>query len=161
MTQGHLFSKKTLDDCRHGATTSLQWKDSYCTSPLSDRKGWKKAKDFFSSLRSSLISDGWRSPDVYSNLFEAVPDSSGVYLILAVNRFFYDNGFIAYVGMATRLIRRITTNHEMMRVVEQEGLWPQRWFRLEKPKLLRQRERHYIETYDPPFNVVGRRCGVR
>ena len=142
------------------------WMESYCADALDNDKGWKKAKAAFQKLRASLVEDGWRTPDCYSNLFEVVPDGPGVYLLLAINRYFHDNGFVAYVGMSKRLVRRIgpfnpnSTRHPTAKEIEKTGLWPQRWIKRVQGRPLRDWERFYIAKYNPPYNIIGRQRGV-
>ncbi len=140
--------------------------ETYCADALSDSKAWRKAKAAFGKLRASLIDDGWRTPDCYSNLFETVPDAPGIYLLLAINRYFHDNGFIAYVGMSKRLIRRIgpfeprSIRHPTAKEIENTGLWAQRWIKRANVQSLRDWERFYIAKYNPPYNIIGRQRGV-
>lgn len=139
---------------------------TYCADSIENRKGWRKARDEFAKLKSALVADGWVTPNTYDRAYVPCPEGPGVYLLLAVDRNFYDNGFVAYVGMSMILTRRIGDScgdrrHSVIREIDSLNLWPQRWIKETEADQLRATERFYIEKFDPPFNIIGRRKGFR
>lgn len=110
-------------------------------------------------LKCRLIESGWRSPDTYDNCFSPVTEESAIYLFLLHERQWHSKAFVAYVGMSQNLCRRLS-GHEILRVLYQPGFWPQRWFLPTPADNLRSLERRYIEQFDPPWNIVGRKRGV-
>lgn len=108
--------------------------------------------------------DGWRSPDTYSDkFFDDVINGSAVYAIEAFDAnhcFTKKTTFIAYIGMATNLARRFA-GHEVITLIKKDGFWPKRWFKPTPTHLLRITERQYIERFNPPYNIIGRRRGVQ
>lgn len=115
--------------------------------------------DGYLAVRDLLIGAGWFSPDTYCDHFEPLPDGPGVYIFVAA-----DLGSmvarVAYVGQSKRLRRRLVV-HEIRTLIEQEDFWAQRWFRPVPLDALRTTERQYIEHFDPPYNLIGRRRGLR
>jgi hypothetical protein len=97
-------------------------------------------------------------PDTYTNSYGEPQSKPAVYLFLAYPRDSYTEAFVAYVGMATRLDKRLE-GHEVLREVR-KGFWVCRWFKPTKFPHLRDVERSYIQRFNPPWNLVGRTRGV-
>jgi hypothetical protein len=112
------------------------------------------------AIRDSLLDDGWKTPDTYTNDFEEIPASSAVYLFLAYRRG-YDlrEAFVAYVGMSKNAAARVA-QHPIFSMVADDGFWPQRWFKPVAAGQLRNAERRYIIQFDQPYNIIGRQRGV-
>lgn len=110
-------------------------------------------------IQLSLIRDGWRSPDTYSNHFAPVESVSGVYLFLLHEREEYRKAFIAYVGMSKNLEQRLSS-HEVYRELEDLNLWIMRWFKELPCDELRKVERDCIGLFNPPWNIIGKRKGI-
>lgn len=115
-------------------------------------------------LESVLLEQGWATSDTYCNHFKPIPDAPGVYLFecLDFDNFFKSLG-IVYVGQAKRLVRRLEFSaHEVLKEIygdDSRNWWIRRWFKEFPAEQLRTVERSYIEFYDPPFNIVGKRRG--
>ena len=121
-----------------------------------------KAQQFrgLSNLRLDLVREGWRTPDTYSNDFAQITNRSAVYLFLLINQDGYDKAMVAYVGMSTKLLQRLT-GHSILAEIDTPGYWPMRWFKPVAAKDLRSVEAKYITQFDPPWNVIGRPRGVQ
>lgn len=113
------------------------------------------------AFRAEFIADGWRSPDTYDNFFKRPENEPAVYLFLAVNAEDYATGFVAYVGMSTQLRTRWGAHDVLRELRGLQNIWCMRWFRPEDETALRDVERSYIQRFDPPWNISGRRRGVR
>jgi hypothetical protein len=117
-------------------------------------------------LQEELTSDGWKTPDTYTNNFAEIPDASAVYLFMLYDNHSksraldYENAIIGYVGMARRLKRRLANHSVLAELRELEGLWAQRWFKRIVSAQLRETERLYIQRFDPPWNIIGRPRGL-
>lgn len=112
-----------------------------------------------STLSAELADDGWLSPDTYSRNYAEAAVESAVYLFLAIDIENPERFHIAYVGMSTRLAARWAT-HETLRAIEHQGWYVRRLFKRTDRKSLREVERCYIEKFDPPWNIIGRKRGV-
>lgn len=114
-------------------------------------------------LRQSLCNDGWRTPDCYvSRWHSKIPTKSGIYLFLHIKmedgppRIFEEK--ILYVGMARDIKARLC-GHEIPRLFP--DLFYEVWFK-EFEGVERQRrnlERIYIQKFNPPYNIIGRKRG--
>ena len=125
---------------------------------MSNDSVWSDAK----LIRSFLVRDGWRSPDTYCNFYARVTDIPAVYLFLLYMDAYgsgYDKAMVAYVGMSTALRTRIYS-HNVLPQLNRPGYWPMRWFKPTFVGNLRSTERHYIERFNPPWNISGRKRGV-
>lgn len=117
---------------------------------------WRKSEN----IKKELIADGWASPDTYDNYFKPEIDGPAVYLFLLFNREErYSHGLVAYVGMSQNLRSRWET-HNILPTLYVGDYWPQRWFKPVDVSELRSTERSYIERFDPPWNIVGRKRGL-
>ena len=110
-------------------------------------------------VRKFLIVDGWNSPDTYDNCFESLSDGSAVYLFQLYRRRDYKTAIVAYVGMSTKLSQRLAS-HNLLPKLATPKIWPMRWFKLTPAQNLREVERKYIAHFNPPWNIIGRRCGI-
>lgn len=111
-------------------------------------------------MQKALVADGWFTPDTYSNCFEPISDISAVYLFLVIDQPMYQRGFVAYVGMSKRLEQRLA-GHSVLSESRRTGHWPMRWFKPTRRADLRIVEREYIARFDPPWNIIGRKRGVK
>lgn len=117
---------------------------------------WENARQ----IHSLLECDGWVTPDTYSKIYTPLADDPAVYLFLIHDREDFSKALVGYVGMATRLRRRMT-NHPVFRDIERTpSFWPMRWFKVVKPDALRVTEKAYIQRFDPPWNLIGRTRGI-
>lgn len=116
---------------------------------------WQCARTF----KKHLISDGWFSPDTYSNEFKPFINGSAVYLFLLHETEFYDVAIVAYVGMSINLEQRMS-GHNIIPLIHQDGYWPMRWFKPTPESELRKVEADLIAEIDPPWNIQGRTRGV-
>jgi len=110
----------------------------------------------FFLLSQSLVGDGWLSPNCYSNHFDDPENEPGVYLIVAADNQTFKKGAVAYVGMSHKLAQRLA-GHPVKTLVEKSGLWPMVWFKRFPKHALRKVEREYIQKFDPPLNVMGKK----
>lgn len=111
------------------------------------------------AIKKQLIVEGWKTPDTYGNEFEPAKNFPAVYLFLLTNTDMFQDGLVAYVGMSKRLLSR-WNSHNVLPVLNASQYWPQRWFKPVSVDLLRQVEAEYIQRFDPPWNVMGRRRGL-
>ncbi len=116
---------------------------------------WQNAK----SVKTSLLDDGWVSPDTYDGYFTPITDSPAVYLFLQHDAETFERAFFAYVGMSENLKNRMS-GHPIFADLWRPGYWPQRWFKAVETDRLREVEVSYIRKFDPPWNVQGRKRGV-
>jgi hypothetical protein len=110
-------------------------------------------------LRRRLAADGWLSPDSYSNDFGVPVDGSAVYLFALFDRYDFNTCIVAYAGMSTNLKKR-WARHEVLRAINGPEHWVKRWFKPVRREQLRAQERALINTFDPPWNIIGRRRGL-
>lgn len=110
-------------------------------------------------IRGALAADGWLSPDTYSKHFAPIISGAGVYLFLLTDTEAFDRAIVAYVGMSVRLSQRLSA-HPVLRELQTPGYWTQRMFKPVPRGLVRETERQYIASFDPPWNVQGRVRGV-
>lgn len=110
--------------------------------------------------QKELFLNGWRSPDTYDPEFAPLPNAPAVYCVAAVQLYpSMDrplNFEVAYVGMSMNVANRLDRNHAAMLRIEEEDLWPQRFFKLCDPAGLRSLERRLIRFYQPRLNIVGK-----
>ena len=111
-------------------------------------------------IKKYLIDRGWRTPDTYGKEFAAAGDFPAVYLFLLHETEYYNHGMVAYVGMSKMLAQR-WCGHDILRQLPSSFDWyRQRWFILTAEDALRDVEKHYIQKYNPPWNIVGKARGV-
>lgn len=110
-------------------------------------------------VRERLVDDGWRTPNTYGNEFADIADFSAVYLFLLVDEDF-SRSLVAYVGMSKSLEKRMIGHSIMADLKNQDG-WPMTWFKRVNVPALRRVEASYIKKFDPPWNLAGRKRGVR
>lgn len=117
------------------------------------------------ALRRSLVGGGWKTPNTYDNCFSEPIDGAAVYLFLLhgwdmQDGFHnFDRSLVAYVGMSKRLSQR-WSGHPVLRDIEATGRYVQRWFFPTDACDLRVHESELIRTYDPPWNIQGRKRGL-
>lgn len=132
-------------------------KDEYRDS--TSRSNTHKLTYGYRPLRDSLEASGWRTPQTYCNFYADAGDFPAVYMFMLVDQWDYKIARPAYIGMSTRLAQR-WCGHEILRDLEAQGLWVQKWF-LETPKAeLRKVESALIKKFDPPWNIIGRTRGI-
>lgn len=110
-------------------------------------------------LRDELSAEGWLTPDTYTRLFAEPPPAPAIYLFLLCRRPDLAEAIVAYVGMSLNLHQR-WTGHPVLTKLQQTDHWTMRWFKPSAPNSLRAQERLYIQQFDPPWNIAGRRRGV-
>jgi hypothetical protein len=113
----------------------------------------------YNSLRDSLESRGWKTPQTYAKSFDCAGDFSAVYAFLLVDRWDFSLARVAYVGMSTRLSQR-WSGHSVLSELNEFDDWVQKWFLRVPEDELRATEAKYINEFDPPWNVIGRKSGV-
>lgn len=111
-------------------------------------------------LRSCLEEFNWKTPESYCNAFADAGDFSAVYLFLMVDSVNFKRCLPAYVGMSTRLSQR-WSGHNIIPELKFNQIWVQRWFLKVPTPDLRAVESRYIQTLNPPWNIVGRSRGVQ
>lgn len=106
----------------------------------------------------SIVKNGWRTPDTYTNLFTEIPPIPGVYILTKLICDRSEEDFSespAYIGMSTNLLRRLE-NHPIKQLFD----FSSRRFFLPWPKEdIRNEERRLIGLYNPPFNIIGKMRG--
>jgi hypothetical protein len=107
--------------------------------------------------------EGWRTPNTYGPEFGALPQSSGLYLLVRTS---WANQTttrqVLYVGMSHNIAQRLR-KHEIKQMCDaQDGEhdYVQVWFRSYPRPGLRKRERTLIQELNPSFNLQHRRRGV-
>ena len=111
-------------------------------------------------LTNALKKEGWRTPQTYCNCFDEAGNFPAVYLFLLVDPQTYRDCAVAYVGMSKRLLSR-WNGHNILPQLEASPYWTQRWFMRVPAPRLREIEAEYIQRFDPPWNINGRRRGVK
>ena len=109
--------------------------------------------------QSSMEADGWKTPDTYGREFAAFGSFSAVYLFNRMGICDDYSFVVAYVGMSTNLIQRMT-GHPVLAEISADRIYVQRWFKPTPRDLLREVERHYIQKFNPPWNIVGKKRGL-
>ncbi len=109
-------------------------------------------------FQRGLVADGWKSPDTYGNDFASAGDFPAVYMFLAVDDWPEMRFHVAYIGMSTKLASRWAA-HPTLRKIERKTEWVKRLFKPTPMELLRSEERRYIQTFAPPWNIIGRVAG--
>lgn len=110
---------------------------------------------------------GWKTPNSYSNDFAPLPRSSGVYVILRpvqIKNRKNPSGVgiihhVLYIGMSINIAQRIS-QHTIKRELNRRGDYVQIWFQRVPKHRLRTRERRLIKRYNPPYNLQHRVRGV-
>ena len=108
--------------------------------------------------------DKWLTPNTYSTNFDALPDSSGCYLLVFRS---FDRGVLTkkvlYVGMSTNIARRISA-HETFRLLRKTFTTRTSdvvvYFRRMPGGRIRRAEKRLIKLFAPPFNLQHRQRGV-
>lgn len=110
-------------------------------------------------LRDQILSEGWLSPDTYSNSYAEIENIPAVYLFLMIEPYRMVEAMVGYVGMSRRLKSRIS-GHRIRPQLVRSGYIVQTWFRPVEIERLRAVEAEVIIQYDPHWNIAGRRRGV-
>lgn len=106
-----------------------------------------------------LIKDGWNSPNTYSNHWDEPGNFSAIYLFQLHDFATLQRGIVAYVGQSINLKARLS-GHEILRSLDHPDIWVQKWFKRTPKPNLKSTELHYIQHFDPPWNIIGRTRGV-
>lgn len=110
---------------------------------------------------TALIADGWQSPDTYDKHFAPLPQSAGVYILLAIQlsplEADYMKTKIAYIGMSTNLEKRLSPRHQAMACIQEGKYFAKRMFKECGKSELRKLEAELIRRFDPLLNVMGNR----
>ena len=116
------------------------------------------AQEDFVRWRTFIEADGWLTPDTYGKEFAWFTNIPAVYLFNRIDM--NDWSFVvAYVGMSTNLLQRMT-GHPVLAEVAESGLYVQRWFKPTPREKLRAVERQYIQKFNPPWNIIGKKRGL-
>jgi len=105
-----------------------------------------------------LVDAGWRTPDCYSRDYETIPDSPGIYLLLASADVTADEApVVAYVGKSMCLSRRLNGHPVANEIYRQApDSYVQRWFLKLPADEIASAEVNSIRLYDPPLNLQHR-----
>jgi excinuclease UvrABC nuclease subunit len=103
----------------------------------------------------------WLTPNTYDHNF-AEPSGSGIYL-LCQRKIWYDHSGkvrfkILYVGMSKNLRLRIE-GHSVLSELRESFEDVVVFFR-NYPGELRKLERDFIQKFNPPYNIIGRKRGI-
>lgn len=108
--------------------------------------------------------ESWRTPNCYSNKYDSLPKSAGVYLLVAA--YHTDQGLLAhdvvYVGMSRNIFNRFK-QHEVKKACELHygrRVHIKVYFKRCSANALRRKERNLIKKFNPPFNLQHRVRGV-
>lgn len=112
----------------------------------------------FCDLRDRLIGDGWLSPDTYAKHYCDLGQFSAVY-IFTISDVMLERSLIAYVGMSENLKGRITS-HNILPELRLSQYVVMTWFQKHPVENLRMVEDGYIQNFDPPWNILGRKRGI-
>jgi hypothetical protein len=112
------------------------------------------------TIQSSLISDGWLSPNTYSSHFSSPESKPSIYLFMLVDTDDFKRALVAYVGMSENLSQRLCV-HEIKRELNQTKFWVPVWFKPIPSDDLRSVELNYIQKFNPPWNILGKRRGLQ
>lgn len=133
-------------------------------SPKSTRNivGTSRIAGFACNLQLSddFVADGFKSPDTYSQYYAYPIDGPAVYAFVVIDTDTYLNGLVAYVGMSRNLEQR-WISHPVLPMISRPGFHVKRWFKPVAKDDLRRIEREYIQRFDPPWNLQGRKRGVQ
>ena len=110
-------------------------------------------------IKRDLVSDGWLSPNSYSNSYGNIENIPSIYLFTMVDDYDFKSGLIAYVGMSVNLAQRIS-GHSVRKEIESTGFWVPVWFKPTPQEDLRSTELNYIRKFNPPWNIVGKKRGL-
>lgn len=113
----------------------------------------------YESLSKQLADDCWRTPNTYCKLFKAPSAEPAVYMFIGFRDFPERDVLVSYVGMSKRLSERLS-GHPILSEISETFSYIQTWFKPTELKKLRETELSYIQQFDPPWNVQGRRRGV-
>ena len=114
---------------------------------------------FSKGIRQNLIDDGWVTPNTYCNSFEKVTNISAVYLLMLAEKLTADESLIAYVGMSKKLLNRVS-NHNILPQLRELDYFVSTWFKPVDVSDLRGVEQFYIEKFNPPWNIIGKKRGI-
>lgn len=119
----------------------------------------KRAEDrSFIEWRDAMGADGWRTPNTYGRDYGQITNIPAVYLFNIMDMDGWAH-MVAYVGMSTNLQQRIT-GHPILSEITVPGRYVQTWFKPTPRDQLRQVERSYIQQFNPPWNIVGKKRGL-
>ena len=107
----------------------------------------------------ALVDDGWMSPNSYSNHWDEPGNFSAVYLFQVHDRETLRKSLVAYVGQSIYIKMRLS-GHEVLRALNHPDVWVKRWFKRTSRERLDETELRYIQQFDPPWNIQGKRRGV-
>ena len=102
---------------------------------------------------------GWFTPNSYGNNFSELPESSGVYLFVATELFPSITHRVLYVGMSQNILKRIGGYHEVLYLCKEKYDYVQIYFK-RYIKNLRKRERCFIHSFNPSYNLQHRTRGT-
>ena len=112
------------------------------------------------TTQKALYDEGWRSPDTYDPEFSELPEAPAVYIVAAIQLWPGVHGpahfEVAYVGMSENVSQRLDRNHAALTRIEEEGLWPKRFFKVCEKSELRGAESQLIRLYQPRLNIIGK-----
>jgi len=98
---------------------------------------------------------GWKMPLSYAphRFISELPDCSGLYSITYITNDNQSNK-IVYIGMSNRLFSRIGNgHHEVVRKMQEDGIFPNIWFKQFPKDGLINEETKYIRMFNPSYNI--------
>lgn len=102
----------------------------------------------------------WQSPDSYCENFSALPNASGIYLLVSCEIDFETiRHRVLYVGKSRNIYKRLKC-HEMLPVLWERFRYIQRYFRRYPTPRIDDLERKFIRGFNPPYNIVHRIRGL-
>lgn len=113
----------------------------------------------YPALRRFVEDDGWFTPNTYGKEFRPIEAAPAVYLFMMTEDLTFERGLIAYVGMSANLKQRLA-GHPVLAEIDKEGRWVTPWFKPTGKRDLSRVERKYIDRFDPPWNIQGRKRGI-
>ncbi|WP_298966187.1 GIY-YIG nuclease family protein [uncultured Roseibium sp.] len=113
----------------------------------------------YEKLSKRLAGDNWRTPNTYCNLFMEPKLEPAVYMFIGFLDHPEQDVVVSYVGMSEKLSQRLAS-HPALAEISKTFNYVQTWFKPTLVEYLREVELSYIQEFDPPWNVQGRRRGV-
>lgn len=120
---------------------------------------YKPSGMHYADLRDGLVAEGWATPDTYTNCFEPVPLSPGVYMFVLAGMSPSIQSSVGYVGMSRHLRARVT-GHAIKRQMNEGDHWVQTWFKPMDIGAAREAEHSLIRRFNPSWNIQHRNRGV-
>lgn len=121
-------------------------------------------------LPAGFYSKDWFTPNSYCDNFRELPSGPGIYLLVwramssPTKNYKFD---IMYVGMSKNIRARIN-GHPTKRLIESQVAKQSHDYKFSQVSVyfqpccdkLRDLERFFIQTFNPPFNLIGLKRGI-